>query len=62
MIKLSHREADIVVSIERPTSGPYIITRLSDYCLKIYGSKNYLANTPHSSSRRFNPTSFCQLY
>lgn len=43
MIKLSHREADIVISIDRPKSGPYIITRLSDYCLKIYGSKKYLA-------------------
>lgn len=46
MIKLSHREADIVISIDRPKSGPYIITRLTDYCLKIYGSKNYLENTP----------------
>lgn len=45
MIKLSHREADIVISIDRPKSGPYIITRLTDYCLKIYGSKNYLENT-----------------
>lgn len=41
-IKLSHREADIVISIDRPKSGPYIITRLSNYCLKLYGSKNYL--------------------
>ncbi|MDV2440437.1 LysR family transcriptional regulator [Acinetobacter gerneri] len=46
MIKLSHREADIVISIDRPKSGPYIITRLSDYCLKIYGSKKYLAENP----------------
>ena len=45
MIKLSHREADIVISIDRPKSGPYIITRLTDYCLKIYGSKNYLNQT-----------------
>lgn len=46
MIKLSHREADIVISIDRPKSGPYIITRLTDYCLKIYGSKHYLASNP----------------
>lgn len=46
MIKLSHREADIVISIERPKAGPYIITRLTDYCLKIYGSQNYLAESP----------------
>ncbi|MDI1223739.1 MULTISPECIES: LysR family transcriptional regulator [Acinetobacter] len=45
MIKLSHREADIVISIDRPKSGPYIITRLTDYCLKIYGSKGYLEST-----------------
>ncbi|WOE33071.1 MULTISPECIES: LysR family transcriptional regulator [unclassified Acinetobacter] len=43
-IKLSHREADIVISIDRPKSGPYIITRLSNYCLKLYGSESYLAN------------------
>lgn len=46
MMKLSHREADIVISIDRPKSGPYIITRLTDYCLKIYGSKRYLAQHP----------------
>ncbi|MFC2997713.1 LysR family transcriptional regulator [Acinetobacter sichuanensis] len=45
MIKLSHREADIVISIDRPKSGPYIITRLTDYCLKIYGSKDYLSQS-----------------
>lgn len=45
-IKLSHREADIVIAIDRPKSGPYIITRLSNYCLKIYGSKNYLRQNP----------------
>lgn len=42
-IKLSHREADIVISIDRPKTGPYIITRFSDYCLKLYASQDYLA-------------------
>lgn len=46
MVKLSHREADIVISIERPKSGPYVMTRLTDYCLKIYGSQSYLAQYP----------------
>lgn len=45
-IKLSHREADIVISIDRPKSGPYIITRLSNYCLKLYGTKHYLQQNP----------------
>lgn len=42
-IKLSHREADIVIAIDRPKSGPYIMTRLSNYSLKIYASRHYLA-------------------
>lgn len=46
MLKLSHREADIVISIDRPKSGPYIITRLSDYSLKMYASQHYLAQHP----------------
>lgn len=45
-IKLSHREADIVISIDRPKSGPYIITRLTNYCLKLYGSRHYLEQHP----------------
>ena len=46
-IRLSHREADIVISIERPKSGPFIITRLTNYSLKLYGSQQYLQrNSP----------------
>lgn len=46
-IRLSHREADIVISIERPKSGPFIITRLTNYSLKLYGSQHYLQhNSP----------------
>ncbi|MFV5507862.1 LysR family transcriptional regulator [Acinetobacter sp. 197] len=45
-IKLSHREADIVIAIDRPKSGPYIITRLTNYCLKLYGSQYYLQQNP----------------
>src|SRR5690606_1496406 len=45
-IKLSHREADIVIAIDRPKSCPYIITRLSNYLLKLYGSKHYGQNNP----------------
>ena len=45
-IKLSHREADIVIAIDRPKSGPYIITRLSNYCLKLYASQHYLQQNP----------------
>lgn len=49
-IKLSHREADIVISIDRPKTGPYIITRFSDYCLKLYASQDYLKQHPQIQS------------
>ncbi|RCI53472.1 LysR family transcriptional regulator [Pseudomonas aeruginosa] len=41
-VHLSRREADIVITLERPERGPYIITRLTDYVLKLYASHDYL--------------------
>lgn len=41
-VHLSRREADIVITLERPERGPYIITKLSDYVLKLYASPDYL--------------------
>jgi molybdate transport repressor ModE-like protein len=40
---LSRREADIVVTIERPSQGRAIIRKLTDYSLSVYASKKYLA-------------------
>lgn len=42
-VQLSRNEADIVITLERPERGPFIITRLTDYTLQLYGSKAYLA-------------------
>ncbi len=42
-VNLSKHEADISVSIERPLSGNYVVTKLSDYVLKLYASREYLA-------------------
>ncbi|WP_440466212.1 LysR family transcriptional regulator [Pseudomonas sp. YH-1] len=42
-LQLSRHEADIVITLERPGRGPYIITRLTDYVLRLYASKDYLA-------------------
>ncbi len=39
---LSRREADIVVTIERPKLGRAIIRKLTDYSLSVYASKSYL--------------------
>ena len=46
MLHLSRREADIVISLERPTRGSVIVTRLADYALHLYGQREYLARRP----------------
>lgn len=46
MVQLSRREADIVITLERPERGPFIITRLTDYVLKLYASASYLEQHP----------------
>jgi DNA-binding transcriptional LysR family regulator len=40
---LARREADIVVTIERPTLGRAIIKKLTDYSLSVYAARSYLA-------------------
>jgi DNA-binding transcriptional LysR family regulator len=42
-VHLSKREADIVISLERPSRGPYVVTKLCDYRLHLYASRGYLA-------------------
>ena len=42
MVQLSRREADIVITLERPERGPFISTKLTDYVLKLYASVGYL--------------------
>lgn len=39
---LAKREADIVVTLERPTEGRLISTKLTDYTLSVYASEEYL--------------------
>ena len=43
LVHLSRREADIVISLERPARGPVVVTKLTDYALRLYASKDYLA-------------------
>ncbi|WP_119966355.1 LysR family transcriptional regulator [Simplicispira lacusdiani] len=42
LVHLSRREADIVVSLERPARGSVVATRLTDYVLQLYASRDYL--------------------
>lgn len=51
MVQLSRREADIVITLERPERGPFIITKLTDYVLKLYASPSYLEQHPLICSR-----------
>ena len=51
MLHLSRREADIVISLERPTRGSVIVTKLADYTLHLYGQREYLARRPLVTQR-----------
>ena len=51
LVHLSRREADIVISLERPTRGSVIVTKLADYTLHLYGQRETLARHPLVTSR-----------
>lgn len=51
LVNLSRREADIVISLERPARGTVVVSRLSDYVLCLYGEREYLARRPLVQSR-----------
>ncbi|MCG7530337.1 LysR family transcriptional regulator [Psychrobium sp. MM17-31] len=41
-VKLAHHEADIAITIDKPTSESLVVAKLCDYRLKLYASENYL--------------------
>jgi DNA-binding transcriptional LysR family regulator len=41
-VSLSKREADMAITLERPERGQYVFTRLCDYQLRLYGTRDYL--------------------
>ena len=51
LVHLSRREADIVISLERPARGPVVVARLTDYTLRLYASERYLAAHPPIAAR-----------
>ena len=51
MLQLSRREADIVITLERPERGPFIISKLTDYVLRLYASLEYLQQHPPIGGR-----------
>lgn len=46
LMHLSRREADIVISLERPKRGTVVVSKLADYHLYLYGEREYLARRP----------------
>ncbi len=50
-VRLARHEADIVITLERPERGPYVITKLTDYVLRLYASEAYLAAHPPIRNR-----------
>ena len=42
LVHLSRREADIVISLERPARGAVVVVKLTDYVLQLYGARSYL--------------------
>ncbi len=49
---LSRREADIAITVERPTEGRLVAAKLVDYALGLYASRTYAEKhgLPHSSA------------
>nr|WP_253201067.1 LysR family transcriptional regulator [Sphingomonas quercus] len=43
---LSRREADLVITLDRPAQGNLIIQKLTDYTLSLYASEEYLERSP----------------
>ncbi|MDD2547097.1 MAG: LysR family transcriptional regulator [Burkholderiaceae bacterium] len=46
LVHLSRREADIVISLERPARGAVLVVKLADYLLQLYAAPGYLAQHP----------------
>lgn len=51
IVALSRKESDIAISLQPPESGQFFHEKLTDYSLFIYGSDQYLQNSPPISNR-----------
>ena len=54
---LSRREADIVVTLDRPKQGNLIVKKLTDYTLSVYAAKDYLKR--HGAIRAIEDLAGC---
>ncbi len=51
VFSLSKREADIAISLSRPTEGRLVVRKLTDYQLRLYATAEYLAAHPAIQTR-----------
>ncbi len=51
-LSLSKREADLAITLERPTSGRLYARKLTDYQLQLFSSAEYLANNPAINNKK----------
>lgn len=51
IMSLSRKEADIAVTLDPAKAGPYMIEKITNYTLSVYGSKHYLADKPELKRR-----------
>jgi len=58
LLSPSKREADLAVTLSRPRAGPVIAGKLSDYALRLYATRGYLAQhgVPHSHAELIRRT------
>lgn len=52
VVNLSRHEADLAITVERPSSAGLVISRLCDYRLRLYASRDYLARHGRPTTRR----------
>ncbi|MGS0940161.1 LysR family transcriptional regulator [Pseudomonas luteola] len=50
-VSITNREADIAITLERPSADLVIARKLSSYCLQLYASPAYLEKAPPLHSR-----------
>lgn len=43
-VSLTKREADLAIALDRPDRGPYVYTKLCDYRLRLYATREYLGS------------------
>lgn len=51
IMALSRKEADVAVVLDPPKGGPYYTEKLTDYHLKIYATRDYIAKRGEPKSR-----------